>query len=470
MLDRAKAGTATAQQLFDYYLGWLDRPERSRRTSSSSRTRGRPSRASGGCRSRSRTCGASCGAPEARRRVVLGGHSLGGSITTAYATWDFGGRPGARDLAGLVFIDGGSGPTPSAPQARPAPGGLQAGSPWLAFGGIAAPFAGLFHATGALGVLIDPAPVARPGVPAAAREPHAAVPGHQRGRVRLRARHRDLAAHAGRRAGAPRPPRRGRRSARLGRRRRAHADRRYAEMFAGAGLQGLDGTAWYHPLRLTIDAGAVAAGNAQRRRSGSSACRPRTATTCRRDRASTRSPRRWAASASSTPLGARAPVKNPAPRLTLVDRHTTYAHNDPAAASPDERVRRHAGAVAAGRGPARLRVAVRHEPQTTQESAPAKAASLAGDYLKVEAAEQDGEGRRKGGRKDGQGGRRVQGHEGPRQAPARVAGAVAGIAAAVVGAKCARRRRAGHRLTTRPIPSLTGAPPVAGLSVSGPSV
>ena len=29
------------------------------------------------------------------RKVVLGGHSLGGSITTAYATWDFGGRPGA---------------------------------------------------------------------------------------------------------------------------------------------------------------------------------------------------------------------------------------------------------------------------------------------------------------------------------------------------------------------------------------
>ena len=46
------------------------------------------------------------------RRVVLGGHSLGGTITTAYATWNFGGRPGARGLTGLVFIDGGSGPTP----------------------------------------------------------------------------------------------------------------------------------------------------------------------------------------------------------------------------------------------------------------------------------------------------------------------------------------------------------------------
>ena len=32
-------------------------------------------------------------------------------------------------------------------------------------------------------------------------------------------------------------------------------------MCSGWGLEGLDGTAWYHPLRLTIDSGAVAAGN-----------------------------------------------------------------------------------------------------------------------------------------------------------------------------------------------------------------
>ena len=31
-------------------------------------------------------------------RVVMGGHSLGGSMTTAYATWDFNGKPGASDL------------------------------------------------------------------------------------------------------------------------------------------------------------------------------------------------------------------------------------------------------------------------------------------------------------------------------------------------------------------------------------
>jgi hypothetical protein len=41
------------------------------------------------------------------REVVLGGHSAGASTAVAYAAWDFGGRPGYRDLSGLVLIDGG---------------------------------------------------------------------------------------------------------------------------------------------------------------------------------------------------------------------------------------------------------------------------------------------------------------------------------------------------------------------------
>jgi pimeloyl-ACP methyl ester carboxylesterase len=41
------------------------------------------------------------------RRVVLGGHSAGASTAVAYAAWDFKGRPGYRDLSGLVLIDGG---------------------------------------------------------------------------------------------------------------------------------------------------------------------------------------------------------------------------------------------------------------------------------------------------------------------------------------------------------------------------
>jgi hypothetical protein len=39
--------------------------------------------------------------------VILGGHSAGASTAVAYAAWDFGGRPGYRDIDGLVLIDGG---------------------------------------------------------------------------------------------------------------------------------------------------------------------------------------------------------------------------------------------------------------------------------------------------------------------------------------------------------------------------
>jgi len=42
-----------------------------------------------------------------RRKVILGGHSLGAATTLAYASWDFRGRPGYRDLSGMVLIDGG---------------------------------------------------------------------------------------------------------------------------------------------------------------------------------------------------------------------------------------------------------------------------------------------------------------------------------------------------------------------------
>jgi hypothetical protein len=39
--------------------------------------------------------------------VILGGHSLGASVAVAYASWDFAGRPGYKDLDGVVLIDGG---------------------------------------------------------------------------------------------------------------------------------------------------------------------------------------------------------------------------------------------------------------------------------------------------------------------------------------------------------------------------
>ena len=42
-----------------------------------------------------------------RREVILGGHSLGASTTAAYASWDFNGHPGYKDIRAMVLIDGG---------------------------------------------------------------------------------------------------------------------------------------------------------------------------------------------------------------------------------------------------------------------------------------------------------------------------------------------------------------------------
>jgi len=116
--------------------------------------------------------------------------------------------------------------------------------------------------------------------------------------------------------------------------------RRYADMFAGFtisqdGLFGLDGTAWYHPQRLTIDSGAVAAGN------------PNPAQQILDVRAihGHDLPRRLKIYAFGAALGGQRvldaatilaeqsgiPIEN----LTLVNRQDTYAHNDPNSAYPD---------------------------------------------------------------------------------------------------------------------------------------
>lgn len=82
-----------------------------------------------------------------RRKVVLGGHSLGASMAAAYATWDFGGRAGYRDLEGLVFIDGvalGSSGLPgqeSLAAVRTRLAELERGSPFSDLLGLGVPFA-----------------------------------------------------------------------------------------------------------------------------------------------------------------------------------------------------------------------------------------------------------------------------------------------------------------------------------------
>jgi hypothetical protein len=336
MLDRAKQRTATPKQLFDYYLGWI--------ADSSITTHFQLIPDAGVAYARGwgmrveiedlhRVVEA---ARKGGRTVVLGGHSLGGSITTAYATWDFGGKPGARDLAGLVYIDGGSSPTPvSAADARAALQRLQGGSPWLSFGGIDAPFAGLFQSGGSTLALVDPdSPSIAQNfslLPANLKAPFPVTNRAQFGyALDTETSPEPLAAaqaHLGQLAAAGDP--RGWDDAR-----ELTPIARYAEMFSGTGLKGLDGTAWYHPLRLTIDSGAVAAGN----RNPAQAVLDVRATHAD-DLAKDLRIYAFAAALGGQRVldAARALARQshvPRGNLTLVDRHATYAHNDPAGASP----------------------------------------------------------------------------------------------------------------------------------------
>jgi pimeloyl-ACP methyl ester carboxylesterase len=336
VLTRAKEGKATGQQLFDYYLGWL--------ANSSIKTHFQfiPDASV----SYAKQWGMNTEVGDLRRvvlaaerlggHVVVGGHSLGGSIVTAYATWDFHGKPGANGLSGLVYDDGASNPVPStAAQARQALTTLQSGSPWLSFGGIAAPFAGLFQATGSTGALIDPNGPSLgqsfPLLPSNLKPPVPVTNLAQFGyALDVKTSPPSLIAaqaHLGQLAASGNP--RGWNGAGA-----LTPIKRFAEMFSGTGLKNLDGTAWYHPMRLTIDAGAVAQGNAN----------PAQRVLDVHATEGHRLPRNLHIYAFGAALGgARVPAAAkqlarqshiPLRNLTLIDRHSTYAHNDPAGASP----------------------------------------------------------------------------------------------------------------------------------------
>ena len=336
VLNRLKARKATPRQLFEYYLKFV--------TDSSIKKHVRliPDSEVGfardwGMRTEIEDLNRVVKlAKRGGRTVVVGGHSLGGSITSAYATWDFAGKPGARGLAGLVFIDGGSSPTPvTADQANQSLADLRGGSPWLAFGGIPAPFSGLFNIVGSGAVERQPnAPSLLqgwPGIPEDLRTPvpatNVASYGYALDSATSPAGLRAAQAHLGQLAPSG-DPRGWNRAGEL------TPIKRYADMFSGWGLKGLDGTAWYHPRRLTIDAGAVAAGN------------PNDAQKVLDVRATHGRdlPRRLRIYAFGAALGgqrvldaASALAKQsgiPASRVTLVNRASTYAHNDPNSAYP----------------------------------------------------------------------------------------------------------------------------------------
>lgn len=337
VLDQAKYGLITGQALFDYYLGYLTNPSITTHFQLIADADVAFARQWGMRVEIEDLAIVVKAARRHNRRVVLGGHSLGGSITTAYATWDFNGRPGSNKLRGLVFIDGGSGPTPiSVDQATAGLQSLATGTPWLTFGGIPAPFAGLFNATGALGVFLDPdAPSigqAWPLLPANLKPPIPVT---------------NLAQYGYALDTETSPPALIAAQAHLGHLAASGDPRgwdqageitpilRYAEMFSGKGLPGLDGTAWYHPQRLTLDSGAVAAGNAN----------PAQALLDVRAVHGHDLRHRLKIYAFGAALGGQRVLdaaRNlaeqsgiPSSHVTLVDRHDTYAHNDPNSAFPN---------------------------------------------------------------------------------------------------------------------------------------
>jgi pimeloyl-ACP methyl ester carboxylesterase len=333
-LDLAKQGAATGQQLFDYYLGYLANPavtNHFRLVPDADVAFARQWGMRVAVEDLRRVIRA---ARRGGRRVVLGGHSLGGSITTAYATWDFGGRAGVRDLSGLVYDDGGSNPQAvTRQQATQSLQSLQSGSPWLSFGGIPAPFAGLFNATGSTGALIDPNSPSlgqsfpllpanlKPPVPATNLAEYGYALDTETSPPALIA----AQGHIGRLA-ATGTPRGWDQAGEI------TPIKRFAQMFSGTGLTGVDGTAWYHPLRLTIDAGAVGNGLANPAQKVLDVH----ATHGRQVRVPIYA---FAAALGNTRVlgAARALARQShlsSRELTLLDRHATYAHNDPAGAFP----------------------------------------------------------------------------------------------------------------------------------------
>ncbi len=273
-------------------------------------------------------------------KVVLGGHSLGGSVVTAYATWDFNGHAGADDLAGLVYIDGGSSPTPVSAQA--ATQDLQSlaapnATPWLAFGGIAAPYAGIFSATGSAGALLDPnapslgqtsgllPPDIVPPVPVTNVGQYGYALNATTSPPSLAA----AQAHLGQGVAAQGPVHGWNGSGAL------TPITRFATMFSGYPMQNVDGTEWYFPQRLTDDTGAVANGNANPAQSVLDV-------NATMGHNLPKSLLIYAFGAhlggASVPASAQLLAQQsgiPMSNLTLANYQSTYSHNDPAGAYPN---------------------------------------------------------------------------------------------------------------------------------------
>jgi pimeloyl-ACP methyl ester carboxylesterase len=342
-LNLAKQGKASSQQVYDYYLGFLSNRSVTHHLQLIPDASVEFAKQWGLHVLIEDLHDVIAAAKKLGGKVVLGGHSLGGAVVTAYATWDFHGHAGADDLAGLVFDDGAGIGTPvSAKQATAKLQTLQAPntSPWLAFG-FPAPYLGLYASTGSLSAVF--APNAPSVGQASLLLPASLKPSVPVTNLALFAYNTDVRtsklgifaflAHLGQgiatgvingvhgwnSSDALTPP------------------KRWATMLSGAGVTGADGVEWYFPERLFVDTlqtGAIDNGNpnAAQRVVGVSSTMGH------------HLPKGLlmyafgayggqAILAATTALARQSQI--PSRDLTLISRHGTYAHNDPAGAYPN---------------------------------------------------------------------------------------------------------------------------------------
>jgi hypothetical protein len=333
-LNLAKRHTVTATQMFNYYLGYLADPsitDHIHPVPDSAVPFARQWGLKVAVEDLHDVIGA---AGKLGGRVVLGGHSLGGSVVTAYATWNFGGKPGADELGGLVYDDGGSSDQAvTAPAAHTELSTLAKSTPWLAFSGVPAPVLGLFSAVGSTAALVAPnalsssqsfsltPSVLNPPVPATNLATFGFDTDTKTSKLVFAAQ-----AHVGQlnttvtpagwsSAGAITPI------------------NRWASMLAGAGMNNVDGSEWYFPQRLTDDTGAIDQGNANPAQKVLGV----DATMGHKLPRALRIYAFGAYGGTAITQGAAELAKQsriPSSHLVLVSRHGAYAHNDPAAAYP----------------------------------------------------------------------------------------------------------------------------------------
>lgn len=260
VLEAYRNGEASAQEMLDYYLNSLIDPSISPRFTPKTTEE----------TAFARNWGLKVAVKDVRRvirkagrngrKVVLGGHSLGGSITTAYATWKFrSGRAGAKDLDGLVFIDGAGGARgglPTAAEARERLDGFSQSSPFLSLLPLPLPWAaGVFNAMGSTAALTEPDDRSVlqdfPLLPGDLKPPVSTTNLAQYGYAVDQATSPESLAlvhsNIGHLADSGDP--RGWVNGELG------SVRRAASVFAE--IDGMDGSSWYHPVRLSIDAGVI---------------------------------------------------------------------------------------------------------------------------------------------------------------------------------------------------------------------